>query len=117
MVLHASYGDAPPRRPSNAGDTNRGSKHALVLDVTIPVQALVHDSQINIPKGHSKVSLLWMVFNPASPVALLASLSIETLALFSNLGWPVSWLFSSDFFRWGLHDPMEFINFARRHPI
>ncbi|KAF8317167.1 DnaJ-domain-containing protein [Clavulina sp. PMI_390] len=51
VILRASYG--PPSPYSTTGDHPQSG----CIDVTIAVQALVHNSQINIPGGYSKVRL------------------------------------------------------------
>jgi len=56
VVLRASYGPASPDLTAEA------TAHD-VADVTIPVQALVHNSQLHIPGGHPK-SLLLGFYDP-----------------------------------------------------
>jgi len=59
IILHADYGLA-------SAFTDRGIRHPeedqhggpMVIDVTIPIQALVQDSKVTIPGGRSKSDLL-----------------------------------------------------------
>ena len=51
VVLRASYGPASLDLAAEATAHVRDD----VADVTIPVQALVHNSQLDIPGGHPKV--------------------------------------------------------------
>lgn len=51
VVLRASYGPASPDLAAGLTAHVRDD----VADVTIPIQALVHNSQLHIPGGHPKV--------------------------------------------------------------
>lgn len=59
IILHADYGIA-------SAFTDRGIRHPeedehggpLVIDVTVPLQALVQDSKVTIPGGRGKFDLL-----------------------------------------------------------
>jgi DnaJ family protein C protein 11 len=59
IILHADYGLA-------SAFTDRGIRHPdenenggpMVIDVTVPLQALVQDSKVTIPGGRSKFDLL-----------------------------------------------------------
>lgn len=58
VILRASYGSAKVKFHDMSGrNTDSWEDGKSWADVTIAVQALVHDSQLSIPGGHSKASL------------------------------------------------------------
>lgn len=75
VVVDARYG------PREEGE-DEGGVQGLVVDVTVPVQALVNNSQLVIPGGRSKVRFLsLMLFFPLFFSFFLLSLSLLDLDL------------------------------------
>lgn len=54
IILEAWYGNL-----SRIREITSENLPQEIIDVRIPVQALVHDSQLTIPGGHSKVKIFY----------------------------------------------------------
>lgn len=70
VIVEAKYG---PK--DDEGDATKG----LVLDVTIPLQALVNNSQLYIPGGRSKVSS-----GPSAPFHFISGTSFISFGVYGS---------------------------------